>query len=167
MVTPIRKSSYRRRSSEQQHHRAASNNSREQQQQQRAAAAIAAAVVNPTYPPVHPYVLSNVYPACISRMYLPYLECISVNISYLSRMISQYRARHSYKKSLQSCIRITPPHQALRPACTTLKQNLRHHPSKGAATRRPTPPQQKTIIFPTHPPSGKRGSRCGFSLRGG
>ena len=42
--------------------------------------------------------LSNVYPACISRMYLPYLECISVNISYLSRMISQYRARHSYKK---------------------------------------------------------------------
>ena len=87
-------------SSEQQQQRAASNSSREQQQQQRAAAAIAAAVVNPTYPPVHPYVLSNVYPACISRMYLPYLECISVNISYLSRMISQYRARHSYKKSL-------------------------------------------------------------------
>ena len=77
--------------SEQQQQRA-SNSSREQQQQQRAAAAIAAAVVNPTYPPVHPYVLSNVYPACISRMYLPYLECISVNISYLSRMISQYRA---------------------------------------------------------------------------
>jgi hypothetical protein len=38
--------------------------------------------VNPTYPPVHPYVLSNVYPACISRMYLPYLKCISVNISH-------------------------------------------------------------------------------------
>ena len=39
-----------------------------------------------------PYVLSNVYPACISRMYLPYTECISVNISYLSRIINQYRA---------------------------------------------------------------------------
>ena len=77
-------------SSVQQQKRAASNSSREQQQQQRAAAAIAAAVVNPTYmyfPPVHPYVLSNVYPACISHMYLPYLKCISVNISYLSRMI--------------------------------------------------------------------------------
>ena len=54
-------------SSVQQQKRAASNSSREQQQQQRAAAAIAAAVVNPTYmhyPPVHPYVLPNVYPAC-------------------------------------------------------------------------------------------------------
>ena len=30
--------------------------------------------------------------------HMAYLECISVNISYLSRMISQYRARHSYKK---------------------------------------------------------------------
>ena len=147
-------------SSEQQQQRAASNSSREQQQQQRAAAAIAAAVVNPTYPPVHvhPYVLSNVYSACISRMYfqmyLPYLECISENISYLSRMISQYRARHSYKKSLQSCIRTPSTSLKSKQQKTTSPLSptgrLWDHPPLRGRSRRPAP-QHKTN--PPNPPT--------------
>ena len=48
---------------------------------------------------------------------VPYMPPL-VNISYQSRIISQYRARHSYKKSLQSCIpNIQPyplsPHKTL------------------------------------------------------
>ena len=117
-------------SSSEQQQRVASNSSREQQQQQQqAAAAIAAAVVNSTYPPVGPYTvraylkcISNVYPTCISRMYLPYIECISVNISYLSRMISQYHARLSYKKVYKALYNTRRP-----PASTSLKRIQRHH----------------------------------------
>ena len=73
----------------------------------------------------HPYIST-----CISRMYLPYLDCISVNISYQSRIISQYRARHSYKKSLPNCIQLPPslPLQ-LTHHPHTRHYHLRYHPS--------------------------------------
>ena len=143
----------------QQQKRAASNSSREQQQQQRAAAAIAAAVVNPTYmyyPPVHPYVLSNVHPACISRMYLPYLKCISVNISYLSRMISQYRARHSYKKSLQSCTPTQSDSSTSKGASP--HSNLRSHPPKHAYALPHSSPSTPSITSSSSPQPFKKRS---------
>jgi hypothetical protein len=51
-------------------------------------------------------------------MYFPYLDCISANISHKSRMINQYRARHSYQKSLQGCIQYK----------LSMPYHLRHHP---------------------------------------
>ena len=114
-------------SSEQQQQRAARNSSREQQQQQRAAAAIAAAVVNPTYPPVHPYVLSNVYPACISRMYLPYLECEYLVFISHDQPIS--RPTFQQKKFTKSCLYTAPLVYRTRrlPASTSLNRIQRHH----------------------------------------
>jgi hypothetical protein len=107
--------------------------------------------------------LPPVISTCRSRMYLPYLDCISVNISYESRIINQYRARHSYKKSLQgthtqdTIIHVTTlPHRG----------RVGPPPPKGVAKTSNTDIQQKKRNLPTHPLSGKRGSRCGFLLRG-
>jgi len=48
----------------------------------------------------------------------------------------------------------TPPHRG----------RVGPSPSKGMATTSNTATQQRKRNLPTHPPSGKRGSRCGFSL---
>ena len=100
-----------------------------------------------------------------SRMYLPYLRSISVNISYESRIINHYRARHSYKKSLQGCIEQHPPYPP--PTHKTLSSTSPPFPTGGewdhlplkGWPRRSTPPQAKKRNLPTHPrrESGVRG----------
>ena len=89
-------------------------------------------------------------------MYLSYLACISVNISYQSRIISQYRARHSYKKSLQSCITTityvtTLPHRG----------RVGPPPSKGVAkTLNPTTGKENETSQPTAHYTIEPRSRC-------
>ena len=169
-------------------------------------------------------------------MYLPYLECISVNILYLSRMIrANIGARLSYKKSLQSCMTTCtrqhhtkqnttsplsptgrlwdhPPlrgrsrrsHPITSPNVTTISHReivgpplLKGAVTTFASTAKTNPPNPNTTSIeqirgvgshakggrrsqiqttsPTipqtpllfHPPSRKRGSRCGFLRKGG
>ena len=88
--------------------------------------------------------LPPVISTCRSRMYLPYLDCISVNISYQSRIISQYRARqHSYKKSLQSCILTTTFQKALDDQEAAVTLHYAHPPAPDAHPPVPN----------THPPA--------------
>ena len=121
-------------------------------------------------------------------MYLPYLECISENISYLSRMISQYRARHLQKKftklytTTEAAVTLhyaPPPHQAL----------IRQHLTKQPQTTSPLSPTGRLWDHPslrgrsrrsasrhkTNPPNPdpsihrlpSKCSRCRCSQRGG
>ena len=80
-------------------------------------------------------------------MYLPYLNRISVNISYRSRIINQYHARHSYKKILQGCIPDSPipPHPTpTLPYQTPTPQHHTNHPTMHHTPNRPPYPS------PTH-----------------
>ena len=117
-------------------------------------------------------------------MYLPYLECISENISYLSRMISQYRARHLQKKftklytTTEAAVTLhyaPPPHQALirqhlpkQPQTTSPLSptgRLWDHPSLRGRSRR-SAPQHKTNP-PNPPPVGKAGFDVWVLTKGG
>ena len=111
-----------------------------------------------------------------SHMYLPYLKCISVNISYESRIINQYHARHSYKKNLQGYItRRSAPPQPTHPHTRLLKTSSStsppfptggewdHPPLRGwprrSAARQPTHPHTRHHHLRHHPsPQGESGT---------